>query len=97
MTEQKFVTSKLNEKLSSKFEYIKMKAGYDSDAECIRYIINILFDLESHKKDPQDLEIATAINRIEEFLPVYINKNFNGVIPSIEDQLRRLKSKRKNA
>lgn len=44
MTVTKVLNCRLNETLSNKFDMLKSKTGYDSDSECLRYLINISFN-----------------------------------------------------
>ena len=83
--------------LTDRFSEIKKVTGYDSDAECMRYLINTyqLFvknknEGENEKEAILDGKINRAMKRIEEMLPKYIEKKFGGVLPSLKDQAKLL-------
>jgi hypothetical protein len=89
MTTTKILNCRLNETLSNKFDLLKNFTGYDSDAECVRYLINISFDEELDKIDPNDIRIQNAMDRLEVLAPKVINKKFNGNLPSLKEQRKR--------
>ena len=65
MTATKVLNCRLNEVLSNKFDVIKIITGYDSDSECIRYLINITFDEKINKINPNNIRIENAMNKLK--------------------------------
>lgn len=94
MPSTKVLNCRLNKTLTDKLKHIKKSSGLDSDAECVRYLINLyefmVIKPQHSNEDEIDAKIERTIQKIEKSLPKYIEKKFKGKLPSLNEQHKRL-------
>lgn len=93
MSDVKVLNCRLNKTLTNKLQDIKNTSGLESDAECVRYLINMYeFVMEKgrHNQTNLDFKIEQAIQKIEQVLPKVIEQKFNGKLPTLKEQRNRL-------
>lgn len=94
MPSVKILNCRLNSNLTNKLQHIKQTSGLESDAECVRYLINMyefIMEKSSHTiQDELDVKIEKAIQKIENALPKVIEQRYNGKLPSLKEQRKRI-------